>query len=130
IQNTPEFQAVQVRNLYAQYLHRAVDPVGLNFWTAQLAQGATLEQVASGIAGSQEFFTAQGGGTKAGFLTALYHDALGRAPDATGQAGFTAALNSGATTQQVAAVLFASNEFRTDLVSGFYQSFLRRAADA
>jgi uncharacterized protein (TIGR03118 family) len=130
IENTPEFQAVQVRNLYTRYLHRAVDPVGLNFWTAQLAQGATLEQVESGITGSPEFFTTQGGGTKAGFLTALYHDALGRAPDATGETGFMAALNSGATTAQVAAVLFASNEFRTDLVSGFYQSFLHRAADA
>ena len=130
IENTPEYQAVEVRTLYAQYLHRAVDPAGLSFWTAQLAQGATVEQVASGITGSQEFFTVQGGGTNAGFLTALYKDALGRAPDANGEAGFMAALNSGVTTGQVAGVVFNSNEFRTDLVNGFYQSFLHRAADA
>ena len=29
----------------------------------------------------------------------------------------------------LAALIFASNEFRQDLVQGFYQSFLHRAAD-
>lgn len=72
----------------------------------------------------------QGGGTTNGFLTALFKDALGRAPDSMGQTGFTAALQSGASTMQVGAVVFASSEFLADQVQGFFQSFLHRAADS
>ena len=36
----------------------------------------TVEQVASGITGSAEYFAMRGGGTETGFLTALYQDAL------------------------------------------------------
>jgi hypothetical protein len=130
IENTPEYQAIEVKSIYEQYLHRTPDAAGLSYWTNQLALGATVEQVESGIVGSQEFFTVQGGGTDAGFLTALYQDALGRAPDATGETQFLAALKSGVTTGQVAGVVFGSVEFQTDLVGGFYESFLHRAADA
>ncbi len=130
IEASGEFQAREVNNLYTQYLHRGADSAGLNFWVAQLAQGETIEQVAAGIGGSQEFFMTQGGGTDGGFLTALYQDALQRAPDNAGQMGFTAALQSGATREQVAAVVFGSTEFKTILVKGFFQSFLNRAADS
>lgn len=130
IENTPEFQSIEVNKIFVQFLHRAADPAGLSFWTAQLAQGATIEQVESGIVGSREFFTAQGGSADAGFLTALYHDALGRTPDSTGLRGFESALANGASTAQVAAIVFGSDEFQTDLINGFYQQFLHRAPDS
>jgi sugar (pentulose or hexulose) kinase len=81
------------------------------------------------IAGSQEYFTARGGGTNDGFLTAIYQDALGRGVDANGRAAFTAALQAGATRGQVAAVIFASPEFAADSVRADYQKFLHRNAD-
>jgi hypothetical protein len=130
IEGSGEFRAVEVRNLYTQYLHRAADTQGLSFWTGQLAAGARVEQVAAGIVGSQEFFMAQGGGTDGGFLTALYQDALQRIPDNAGQTGFSAALQNGATPEQVAAVVFGSTEFKKLLVKGFYESFLNRPADS
>jgi uncharacterized protein (TIGR03118 family) len=130
IENSGEFRGVEVTNLYEQLLHRAPDTTGLNFWSIQLAAGKTVEQVAAGIAGSAEFFQTQGGGTDAGFLTALYQDALGRAVDASGQAFFTPKLQSGVTTAQVAAAVFASQEFKTDQVQSYYLAFLSRPADA
>ena len=129
IENSGEFRAIEVRNLYTQYLLRSPDAGGLAFWTSQLANGTTLEQVAAGFVGSAEYKQTRGGGTVNGFLTALYHDALGRTPDATGQAGFSAALQAGATTGQVAAIVFGSGEFLKDDVQGFYQTFLHRSAD-
>ncbi len=129
IEASGEFQADEVNSLYTQYLHRNADSGGLNFWVAQLNHGATLDQVAAGIVGSQEFFATQGGGTNAGFITALYQDALNRTPDANGQAAFTMALQSGATTGQVAAVVFGSTEFKSDLVNGLFNTFLHRSAD-
>jgi uncharacterized protein (TIGR03118 family) len=128
IESSTEFRHVEVTNLYQQYLNRAPDANGLNFWTTDLADGATIEQVAAGIVGSQEFFQ-DNGSTNTGFLDAIYKDALNRAPDSGGQAGFTTALQTGATREQVAAVVFTSDEFRADTVGGFYQTFLHRAAD-
>jgi uncharacterized protein (TIGR03118 family) len=130
IEGSGEYEAVVVNRLFRQFLHRGADAAGLSFWSAQLAAGATVEQVAAGIVGSQEFFMSQGGGTTNGFLAALYQDALGRAPDTMGQSGFAAALHNGASTTQVAAVVFGSGEFLTDQVQGFFQSFLHRAADS
>ena len=65
----------------------------------------------------------------AGFLTAIYSDALGRAVDSVGSAAFTLALKSGATDAQVATAIFGSTEYLDDDVNGYYIAFLRRPAD-
>lgn len=71
--------------LYASYLHRAPDAAGIDYWTAQVFDGMTLEQV------SRSFYVqpeAQGAvpssGTPQGIVAAVYQDALGRTPDAAG----------------------------------------------
>jgi uncharacterized protein (TIGR03118 family) len=130
IEGSTEFLSVEVQNAYTQFLHRSADSAGLSFWINSLKQGATLEQVEAGLVGSMEYFQSRGGGTNSGFLTALYQDALNRTVDSAGQTFFTAQLTSGTTTAQVAAEIFASTEFRQDVVQGFYQHFLHRAADA
>jgi hypothetical protein len=129
IAGSPEYLTGVVQKAYEQFLHRAGDPGGVAGWVQFLQAGHTIEQMESGIVGSPEYFQVRGGGTNAGFLTALYRDALGRAPDAGGLAGFTTALTSGSTTGQVAALIFASREFQQDLVGGFYATLLGRAAD-
>jgi len=111
-------------------LHRAADPTGLTAFTNLLGNGATVEQVQSLIAGSQEYFQVQGGSTNNGFLSALYQDALGRGIDPSGQAFFSAQLAAGRTRTQVATAIFGSGEFGQDFVKGLYQTFLRRQADA
>src|SRR5262245_12161852 len=92
IEQSMEFQTNVVQKGYQQFLHRAADQAGLNFWVNFLQQGHTVEQMEAGLAGSPEYFQNRGGGTNAGFLAALYQDALGRTIDAGGQAAFTQAL--------------------------------------
>jgi|GEM_PF-5980652 len=63
------------------------------------------------------------------FLCAAYVDLLDRAPDAAGQSSWLAALSQGTSRTQVAYDIATSNEYRTDLVNGWYQSYLGRSAD-
>ncbi|OYV91008.1 MAG: hypothetical protein B7Z73_05720 [Planctomycetia bacterium 21-64-5] len=71
----------------------------------------------------------EGGGTNDGFLDVLYHDALGRAVDPSGRQFFDQALAAGATRGQVAAAIFSSDEYLSDVVSGIYGSLLQRPPD-
>jgi uncharacterized protein (TIGR03118 family) len=129
IEASLEYRGVEVRNLYSQLLHRAVDPAGMTFYTNLLASGTTFEQAAAVIAGSQEYFQNRGGGTAAGFLSAIYQDGLTRALDNNGKTVYTSAMQSGATPGQVAAVIFASAEFKAVRVRQIYQTYLHRSAD-
>jgi hypothetical protein len=79
--------------------------------------------------GSQEYFQVRGGGTNVGFLQALYHDALNRDIDSSGQSFFSQALADGMSRTQVASLIFSSDEYRLDLVQSYYQRFLDRIAD-
>jgi RHS repeat-associated protein len=124
-----EFRAAEVQKLYKTYLHRQADPSGLGTLTAFLKQGGTNEQAAALLAGSPEYFQNRGGGTNAGFLGALYQDALGRAIDPTGLSAWQQALTHGTSPAQVATAIFSSPEYQQDLVGSLYQTLLRRPAD-
>jgi autotransporter-associated beta strand protein len=130
IENSLEYRTVLVRGFYQTYLHRPADTLGLNSFVAMLAAGSTDEQIQSQITGSQEYFQTRGGGTNDGFLNALYQDALNRMIDPGGHMTFLNALNNGAARSDVAATIFASTEYRNDLVQGYYMRFLHRGADA
>jgi hypothetical protein len=130
ITSSDEYRGDLVEGLYSKYLRRQADAGGLAYFTNQLARGATAEAVAAQITGSDEYFHQRGGGTTAGFLTALYEDALGRAVDPTGQAAFGGLLAQGVTRDQVAAAIFSSGEYRQDLLQADYQALLLRPADA
>jgi hypothetical protein len=135
--NSTEFRAIEVQHLYQQYLHRAADPGGLSAGIAFLAGGGTVEQLAASLAGSDEFFQIRGGGTNAGFANALYQAALNRPVDAAAQAQIVKVLTTAgpaaaaALRVQVAATVLndAGDEYRKNLVAGFYQTFLDRSAD-
>jgi streptogramin lyase len=127
---SPEYRGIQVQNFYQQYLHRAADPSGLATGTAFLESGGTPEQLATMLVSSPEFLQLQGQGTNDGFLKALFADALNRAPDAGAVAASNSFLSSGGARAQLAAVVLTSTEFRQDLVQGYYQAYLHRAADS
>jgi hypothetical protein len=124
-----EYRTDVVLGLYVQFLHRGADAGGLNGFVNSLGNGGSVEQIESIIVGSPEYFQTRGGNTDDGFLNALYQDALNRPVDSTGRKAWDAALTSGASTAQVAAAIFASNEYRQDLVQSYYLRFLHRAAD-
>jgi uncharacterized repeat protein (TIGR01451 family) len=130
IQSSPEYRGDEVEEVYSRLLHRAADPSGHNAFVQFLENGGTVEQVEALIAGSPEYHQRRGGGSNEGFLTALCQDGLGRAVDAGGRMAWDEALASGVSRTQVAADLFSSPEYDTDLVKQDYAAYLRRPADA
>ena len=83
----------------------------------------------AGIVGSPEFY-GDAGSTPAGFLAAVYRDLLGRQVDDTGATAWSAAMASGLTHQAVASAVIASGEYEADEVAWWYQTYLRRPANA
>lgn len=63
------------------------------------------------------------------YITYVYGDLLGRAPDAAGLRGWVAALSSGTPRGQVATAISHSREYREGLVRGAYDRYLNRAPD-
>ncbi|HVA44979.1 MAG TPA: TIGR03118 family protein [Pirellulales bacterium] len=129
IQNSTEYRSDQVEAVYGTYLHRPADPSGLSYFVSFLQAGNTVEQMETVLASSPEFFAVEGGGTNDGFLDVLYHDALGRAVDPAGRQFFDQALAAGATRGEVAAAIFSSDEYLSDVVSGIYENLLQRPPD-
>jgi hypothetical protein len=127
-----------VNGLYEQYLHRSalVDPNGLQFWTAALASGSTVEQVAAMLVNSSEYVSNQTDGTFNSWLVAFYRDALHRAVDDGGRAAWDQAFMAGQSRGQIALDIFtlpplvgkAGNEYQLDLVDGYYEQLLGRPA--
>jgi glucose/arabinose dehydrogenase len=64
------------------------------------------------------------------YVTGLYRDLLGRAPDAAGLSFWTGQINAGVSRFQVALWFEASTEYRVIQVQGLYQRYLHRAADS
>lgn len=129
IEQTPEFANHEIEELYQRYLHRSADSAGLNFYASLLLGGATIEQISASLAGSNEFFISQGGGTNDGFLNAVYEDALGRTIDQAGVAWWSGILSLGASRTQVAAQILSTQEYRQVLVQNTYLELLHRQAD-
>jgi hypothetical protein len=123
IESTPEYRTHVVDQLYQRLLGRPAVPGGEQLFTNALGNGATLEDVEAAIYGSPEYFQ-RAGGTTAGFLNRLYHDALGRALDPTGNQMWTTALAGGVQRGEVAALVLASTEAVRDLVAGYYAEYV------
>ena len=114
----PDSSGAEVYRLYLAALGRPADPTSLGAWSAALESGVTSPQgAAATLIGSAEFAQRYGAPDNAGFVTLLYGNALGRAPDAAGLDFWTGALNSGALT-------------RPDVVLGFSDSAEFKATTA
>lgn len=101
--------AGQAFRLYQAALDRAPDQLGIGFWMHQLDVGASLKAVADAFVSSAEFRSLYGAApTNAEIVAKFYANILDRAPDATGAAFWTEALDSGKAT--LADVLVAFSE--------------------
>jgi hypothetical protein len=129
IQASAEYRSDLVTQLYASLLHRAPDSSGMQTFTNFFSQGGTITQAETMITGSSEYFSTRGGGTNAGFLDALYQDALHRAPDTMGLTSFEQMMNAGATPATVSAAIWNAAETRHDEVAALFTQFLRRQVD-
>ncbi|HWB10573.1 MAG TPA: TIGR03118 family protein [Pirellulales bacterium] len=129
IEASAEYRGDEVQRVFQTYLKRPAEASAVTFGTGYLANH-TLEQFMALVVGSGEFYQGQGGGTNDGFLDALFHDALNRPVDAGARAYFDHLLAGGVSTTEVAATIFASNEYLDDVVQSIYLTYLDRPADA
>jgi hypothetical protein len=128
-ETSPEFLIKQVDDLYRRYLHRSVDPTGMNGSLSLLQNKGTLEQVAAGILGSVEYFRDRAASANSDFLDALALD-LHR-PPLTGS-DRTAALQTLASESRVqfAADALNTDSYRQMVVNDIYQRYLEHQPDA
>ncbi|MGH7136894.1 MAG: DUF4214 domain-containing protein, partial [Pirellulales bacterium] len=130
VATSEEFQIDTVSALYQQYLHRAPDPMGETFWVAYLySGGGTIEGMAEALIGSNEYYQSRGDGTVSGFLHALFADTLGRDIDSGALTYFTGLMANGRTTDEIATMIFLSDEYQRVRVNDLYEQLLDRPAD-
>ncbi len=133
---SPEFQAgvPSIVRLYLGFFNRIPDSAGLKGWVESVRAGTSVATVASSFARSQEFSLTYGALTDAQFVTLVYRNVLGRAPDTAGFNDWIARLNSGASRGDVMVGFTESAEFQLQtapnvFVIMMYEGMLRRAAE-
>ena len=128
IEGSPESHGLVVEALFAQILHRPVDPPTETSLTNFLNNGGTAQQVALALLNSPEYAN-DNGNTALGFVTGLYRDLLHRSPD-TGEQYWIQAIDNGTSMTAAAAAFLGSAESEQDLVDGFFHRFLNRQGDS
>jgi hypothetical protein len=118
-----EFQHDTVDALYAQYLGRAADPQGKDYWTAFLYDGGTIEEMTQALCSSPEFYRINDAAAK-GLIDALYQNALGRAPDAAGEAYWEQQMSHGMSQTSLVAAFFSSDEYLRLRAGALYEQLL------
>ncbi len=119
--NSPEFVAWQVEpviRLYYAAFARMPDYAGLQNWSNALHAGAlTLDQAADQFVASPEFQQTYGSLTDTQFVTLLYANVLGRAPDQAGLQDWVDLLAGGASRGTVLVGFSESDEFKADMAN-------------
>ena len=88
-----EHAVVIVDRIYALVLGRAPDPASRAYWRERVVQGTVIRPTALLFASDE--YAAAHGGTVEGYLTGIYEDLMGRAPDQDGLAYWTGRLEAG-----------------------------------
>lgn len=108
----PSDPAMQIARMFHGALLRAPDPMSLNYWIDQRNAGVSIERIGDSFASSLEFAIAHGSQTNTQFVSSLFTDILGRAPDAA-LTTWVNALNSGVSRGTVLARFSESTEYKT-----------------
>ena len=93
----PASQFVDLTEMYVAYFNRAPDAVGLDYWASRLTEGMTFPEIAASFFVQPET-TAQypAGLSTQTFVTDVYQNVLGRAPDTGGLNYWVGQLQNGA----------------------------------
>jgi hypothetical protein len=83
-----------INQVYEVALHRAAEPQGLAGWETALSNGMSRTTFDQLVVGSPEFQSSIAEPAAAAFVGTLYEQALGRAPEPQGLAGWTGAMNA------------------------------------
>jgi V8-like Glu-specific endopeptidase len=120
-----EYFANIVTATYQRYLGRTPEAAGLEAWVQLLQNGLTDERLEAGFIGSPEYIRNHGG-TGEAWVKGMYHDLLGRAPDAAGLNAWLDQLQHGADPAAIALGFAASAEREGQHVTADYQRYLGR----
>jgi autotransporter-associated beta strand protein len=127
--NSPEYRMQEVNEVYRNFLHRDSDPSGLSGWTQFLVQGHTLEQLEVQIVASSEYLLRRAGANPSNFLAIVIGDAFQRSITQADRSLFGDDSGSNGGRRELAENVFATNEYRQDLVQSYYQRYLQRNVD-
>jgi hypothetical protein len=126
---TNEYRKVLVTAEFQRYLHRAADPLALRAFGDFLAAGGTAEQLDAILVSSPEYFARRAASDDNGFLDSLFGDALHRGVDPDARTFYGDLLTRGASRAQITSIVFASDEYRRDLVDDWFEQYLDRPSD-
>lgn len=117
-----------VDRLYRDVLGRPADPGGRAYWVGQMRNGLRFETAAVYFYGSTEYYLAAGNPST--YVTSLYQQLLGRAPDTSGLQFWSGLLTSGSSDPPgIVTGFYTSIESRLGRVRELYQSILLRDPD-
>jgi len=109
--------ALRIEALYVAFYHRAGDLEGLDYWYGQIARGdKTLADLSEGFASHPKFAEEYDGLDNVDFVTKIYINMLGNAPDEGGLHYWVSLLDKGMSKSDFIAS-FISAVFDTDLES-------------
>lgn len=107
---------VQARAAYLGLLHRLPTHQQLRNAVGLLQSAGDSRALQAALMGSREYFRTRGGGTRQGFVAALYQDGVHRAPTADEQAAALRLLARGVSRTQIARRLLKTTEAQTLLI--------------
>jgi hypothetical protein len=130
--SSTEYHVRLIQNTYLPLLGRLPASAEVGNWNGFLAlpraAGLSRDQqfVELVLASGENFYRA--GNTNVSWLTTLYTRLLGRAPDPNGFNSLAASITSPYQGQRqgIAAAITSSGEYKSRLVSNYYQTYLRR----
>jgi protocatechuate 3,4-dioxygenase beta subunit len=124
---SPEHRGLQVDRFYQTFFHRNADPAGRSAFVLYFLAGASETDVARTFLTSAEY---QAGHPSDGaFVTGLYTDVLGRAPDPTGLAQGQQFLQQSGGQATLAQSFLTSAEADTNVLDSYYANYLNRTPD-
>ena len=111
VASLPGHQLDDLTDLYIACFDRAPDAVGLSYWASRLADGMSLQQIAKSFFVQPETLaTFTAGQSTEAFITQVYDNVLGRAPDAPGLNYWSNDLETGVCTRDtfILAVIYGA----------------------
>ncbi len=108
----PSVASAQVRRLYLAFFKREPDAAGSNFWVTRIAAGLPLGQISNEFIKSGEFRATYGHLTDGQFITMVYQNVLGRAPDRAGYDYWVNQMGRGMSRGSVMTNFSESGEFK------------------
>jgi hypothetical protein len=130
IEQLPQFQLVMVQNLYKSTL--GVPPTSAQLVQAlrSLANGGSLAKIQLDLFTGSAFFQQRGGGSNAGFLSAVAQLFLRQPLDPALQAKLLNQLNAGASRAEIVEQIAGLQMAKQTAVQGVFQQYLQRSASA